>query len=98
MLIKRLNKRKRVLCDLSHLVIGLQCGGSDALSGVTANPAIGYAADLLVQHKAKVMFSEVTEVRDAVHSLFKRIRNKELREKLIAEMLWYDNYLKKNQR
>ncbi|MDN6128292.1 MAG: UxaA family hydrolase, partial [Tetragenococcus halophilus] len=67
-LIKRLNKRKRVLCDLSHLVIGLQCGGSDALSGVTANPAIGYAADLLVQHKAKVMFSEVTEVRDAVHS------------------------------
>lgn len=95
-LIKRLNKRKRVLCDLSHLVIGLQCGGSDALSGVTANPAIGYAADLLVQHKAKVMFSEVTEVRDAVHSLFKRIRNKELREKLIAEMLWYDNYLKKS--
>ena len=49
----------------SDLVVGLQCGGSDAFSGVTCNPAVGYAADLLVRAGATVMFSEVTEVRDA---------------------------------
>ena len=49
----------------SELVVGLQCGGSDAFSGVTCNPAVGYAADLLVRAGATVMFSEVTEVRDA---------------------------------
>ncbi len=48
----------------SELVVGLQCGGSDAFSGVTANPAVGFCADLLVRAGASVMFSEVTEVRD----------------------------------
>ena len=52
--------------------MGLQCGGSDAFSGVTCNPAVGYAADLLVRAGATVMFSEVTEVRDAVHLLTPR--------------------------
>ena len=47
----------------------MQCGGSDAFSGVTANPAVGYASDLLVRCGATVMFSEVTEVRDAIHLL-----------------------------
>ena len=53
----------------SDLVVGMQCGGSDAFSGVTANPAVGFAADLLVRAGATVMFSEVTEVRDAIHLL-----------------------------
>ena len=56
----------------SDLVVGLQCGGSDAFSGVTCNPAVGYAADLLVRAGATVMFSEVTEVRDAIHLLTPR--------------------------
>ena len=56
----------------SELVVGLQCGGSDAFSGVTCNPAVGYAADLLVRAGATVMFSEVTEVRDAIHLLTPR--------------------------
>ena len=60
-----LNERKRVTRPAADLVVGLQCGGSDAFSGVTANPALGYAADLLVRAGATVMFSEVTEVRDA---------------------------------
>ena len=60
-----LNRRNRETCPASDLVVGMQCGGSDAFSGVTANPALGFASDLLVRAGATVMFSEVTEVRDA---------------------------------
>ena len=89
----RLNQRKRVACPASALVVGLQCGGSDAFSGVTANPAVGYAADLLVRAGATVMFSEVTEVRDAIHLLTPRAVNEDVGRALIREMQWYDNYL-----
>ncbi len=88
-----LNERKRVTLPLSDLVIGMQCGGSDAFSGVTANPSAGYAADLLVSGGATVMFSEVTEVRDGVHLLGERCINDEVGKKLADEMKWYDNYL-----
>lgn len=91
--LKKLNKRKREECPVSDLVVGLQCGGSDAFSGVTANPAVGYAADLLVRAGAKVMFSEVTEIRDAVHLLAPRTINEEVLAKLVSEMKWYDKYL-----
>ncbi|SFU46403.1 galactarate dehydratase [Alicyclobacillus macrosporangiidus] len=90
----RLNRRRRVACPASGLVVGLQCGGSDAFSGVTANPAVGYAADLLVRAGATVLFSEVTEVRDAVHLLTPRVANVEVGRKLIREMKWYDEYLR----
>jgi galactarate dehydratase len=89
----KLDKRKRTECSISELVVGLQCGGSDSLSGVTANPAIGYAADLLVEAGATVMFSEVTEVRDGVHHLIPRTVNSHVATKLKKEMSWYDNYL-----
>lgn len=88
-----LNKRKRKTLPLSELCIGMQCGGSDAFSGVTANPSAGYAADLLVQAGATVMFSEVTEVRDGVHYLAERCVSQEVCDKLAAEMKWYDDYL-----
>ena len=65
---------------------GLQCGGSDAFSGVTCNPAVGYAADLLVRAGATVMFSEVTEVRDAIHLLTPRAANEDVARALIREM------------
>ncbi len=71
----------------------MQCGGSDAFSGVTANPAVGYASDLLVRCGATVMFSEVTEVRDAIHLLTPRAINEEVGKRLLEEMAWYDNYL-----
>jgi galactarate dehydratase len=88
-----LNKRTRTTCPASDLVIGTQCGGSDAFSGVTANPAVGYAADLLVRAGATVLFSEVTEVRDAIHLLTPRAATVEVGRALIREMAWYDRYL-----
>ncbi|MDE3103588.1 MAG: galactarate dehydratase [Acidobacteriota bacterium] len=88
-----LNQRQRVVCPASDLVVGLQCGGSDAFSGVTANPAVGYAADLLVRAGATVLFSEVTEVRDAIDLLTARAATPEVAAALIREMAWYDEYL-----
>jgi acyl-CoA thioesterase-1 len=71
----RLNQRTRQTVPASELIVGMQCGGSDALSGVTANPALGVAADLLVRAGATVMFSENTEVRDGVDQLTSRAIN-----------------------
>jgi galactarate dehydratase len=88
-----LDKRRRETCSAADLVVGLQCGGSDAFSGVTANPAVGFAADLLVRAGATVMFSEVTEVRDAIHLLTPRAVNQDVADALIREMDWYDRYL-----
>lgn len=93
----RLNQRERVTCPVSDLVVGLQCGASDAFSGVTANPAVGYAADLLVRAGATVLFSEVTEVRDAIHLLTPRAVNEAVGRALIREMKWYDDYLERGQ-
>lgn len=92
-----LNERKRETLPLSDLLIGLQCGGSDAFSGVSANPSAGYAADMLVKGGATVLFSEVTEVRDGVYLLAHRCINKEVGQKLAAEMKWYDHYLENGQ-
>ena len=89
----QLNARRRVTRPAADLVVGLQCGGSDAFSGVTANPAVGYAADLLVRAGATVMFSEVTEVRDAIDLLTARAANEGVARDLIREMDWYDAYL-----
>ena len=91
--LKRLNRRRREVCEAKDLVIGLQCGGSDAFSGVTANPALGYASDLLVRCGATVLFSEVTEVRDGVHLLTPRAETVEVAERIREEMAWYDEYL-----
>ncbi len=91
--LERLNRRRRETCPAADLIVGLQCGGSDAFSGVTANPAVGYAADLLVRAGATVMFSEVTEVRDAIHLLTPRCADAEVGKALLREMAWYDDYL-----
>ncbi|HKN20757.1 MAG TPA: galactarate dehydratase [Terracidiphilus sp.] len=92
--LEKLNRRRRVTCPASDLVVGLQCGGSDAMSGVTANPAVGFAADLLVRAGATVMFSEVTEVRDAAHLLTARAATPEIAREFVREMAWYDEYLR----
>ena len=88
-----LNRRQRISCPASGLVVGLQCGGSDAFSGVTCNPAVGAAADLLVRAGATVMFSEGTEVRDAIHLLTARAATVDVARALVREMQWYDDYL-----
>jgi len=90
-----LDRRRRETCPVSDLTIGVQCGGSDAFSGVTANPAVGFAADLLVRAGGTVLFSEVTEVRDAIHLLTPRAANEDVGRALIREMAWYDDYLRK---
>jgi len=91
--LERLNARRRETVPASALVVGVQCGGSDAFSGVTANPAVGYCTDLLVRAGATVMFSEVTEVRDGIDQLTSRATTPEVAQDMIKEMAWYDAYL-----
>ena len=93
--LERLNARKRETLPASELIVGVQCGGSDAFSGVTANPAVGFAADLLVRAGATIMFSENTEVRDAVDQLTKRCASQEVAADVIRELSWYDKYLER---
>ncbi|MEQ1806986.1 MAG: galactarate dehydratase [Burkholderiaceae bacterium] len=89
----RLNSRRRETVPASELVVGVQCGGSDAFSGVTANPAVGFCTDLLVRAGASVMFSETTEVRDGIAQLTARASTPEVAQAMIREMAWYDAYL-----
>ena len=91
----RLNARRRETCPASDLVVGMQCGGSDAFSGVTANPALGFASDLLVRAGATVMFSENTEVRDGIAQLTSRAADATVAQALIEELAWYDRYLER---
>jgi galactarate dehydratase len=91
--LKELNKRQREIIPASELIVGMQCGGSDAFSGITANPVAGFAADLIVRAGGSVMFSEVTEVRDVVHLLVPRTVTPLVGQALIDEMRWYDEYL-----
>ena len=74
--LERLDRRRRVTCPASELSVGPNAAAAMHLSGVTANPAVGYAADLLVRAGGTVMFSEVTEVRDAVHLVTRRAKDK----------------------
>ena len=91
--LERLDERRRESCPASALVVGVQCGGSDAFSGVTANPAVGFATDLLVRAGATVLFSEVTEVRDAIDQLTARAADADVAQAMVREMDWYDRYL-----
>ena len=95
--LERLNARRRQWVPASALVVGVQCGGSDAFSGVTANPAVGAMTDLLVRAGATVMFSENTEVRDAVDQLTARAASPEVAEAIVRELAWYDHYLDRGQ-
>ncbi len=91
--LQRLNARRRETVPASELVVGTQCGGSDAFSGVTANPAVGFCTDLLVRAGATVLFSEVTEVRDGIDQLTARAATPEVAQRMVDEMAWYDAYL-----
>jgi galactarate dehydratase len=93
--LERLNARRRETVPASELVVGVQCGGSDAFSGVTANPAVGFCTDLLVRAGASVMFSETTEVRDGIAQLTARASTPEVAQAMIREMAWYDAYLER---
>lgn len=95
--LKRLDARRRQTVPVSELVVGVQCGGSDAFSGITANPAVGAMSDLLVRAGATVLFSENTEVRDAVEQLTSRAKTPEVAGQIIEQLAWYDRYLARGQ-
>jgi len=82
--------RERV--PASHITVGLQCGGSDGYSGITANPALGAAVDLLVHHGGTAILSETPEIYGAEHLLTRRAVSREVGEKLIARIKWWEDY------
>jgi altronate hydrolase len=86
------NKVKREPVPAAHLMLGLQCGGSDGYSGISANPALGAAVDLLVRHGGTAILSETPEVYGAEHLLTRRAVSKEVGEKLIERIRWWEKY------
>ena len=86
------NNIQREPVDAKHLVIGLQCGGSDGYSGITANPALGAAVDRLVAHGGTAILSETPEVYGAEHLLTRRAVSREIGEKLIERIHWWETY------
>src|SRR3954466_6760148 len=90
------NRVKRETVPASHLLLGLQCGGSDGYSGISANPALGAAVDLLVKHGGTAILSETPEIYGAEHLLTRRAVSKEVGEKLIARIKWWEDYPSRN--
>jgi len=76
----------------SNITIGLQCGGSDGYSGITANPALGAAVDLLVRHGGTAILSETPEIYGAEHLLTRRAVSREVGEKLVSRIRWWEEY------
>ncbi|MDZ4165375.1 MAG: altronate dehydratase family protein [Smithellaceae bacterium] len=87
---------KRQPVSAEHLVLGLECGGSDAYSGITANPALGIVADILVSHGGTVILSETPEIYGAEHLLTRRAGCREAGEKLLARIRWWEDYTARN--
>ena len=86
------NRAVREPCDAAHITIGLQCGGSDGYSGISANPALGAAVDLLVAHGGSAILSETPEIYGAEHLLTRRAVKREVGEKLIERIKWWEHY------
>jgi altronate hydrolase len=76
----------------SNITVGLQCGGSDGYSGITANPALGAAVDLLVRHGGTAILSETPEIYGAEHLLTRRAVSREIGEKLVSRIRWWEDY------
>jgi altronate hydrolase len=91
------NAVQREPVDVSHLTVGLQCGGSDGYSGISANPALGAAVDLLVAYGGTAILSETPEIYGAEHLLTRRAVTKEVGEKLIQRIRWWEHYTHINQ-
>jgi altronate hydrolase len=86
------NQVKRQSVSASELTVALQCGGSDGYSGISANPALGAASDLLVRHGGTVVLSETPETYGAEHLLTRRAVSREVGEKLVGLMRWWEDY------
>ena len=90
------NKARRETVSAEHLTLALQCGGSDAYSGITANPSLGAAVDLLVGHGGTAILSETPEIYGAEHLLTRRAVSREVGEKLIERIRWWEAYTVRN--
>jgi altronate hydrolase len=90
------NRVRREPVPASHLCVGLQCGGSDGYSGISANPALGAAVDRLVQHGGTAILSETPEIYGAEHLLTRRAVSPEIGRKLLARIAWWEDYCKRN--
>ena len=90
------NEARREPVPASELTLAVQCGGSDAFSGITANPALGIAGDILVRHGGTVIYSETPEIFGAEHLLTQRAATPELAEKLLERIRWWEDYTERN--
>src|SRR5204863_738646 len=91
-LLPEANKVRREPAPASHLIVALQCGGSDGYSGISANPALGAAVDLLVRHGGTAILSETPEIYGAEHLLTRRAISREVGEKLVERIKWWEWY------
>jgi altronate hydrolase len=90
------NSVQRQPIPASHLTVGLQCGGSDGYSGISANPVLGVAVDLLVRHGGAAILSETPEIYGAEHLLTRRAVTPEVGKKLVARIHWWEQYCERN--
>ena len=95
-MLEEANRVERVPVPASHLCVGLQCGGSDGYSGISANPALGAAVDLLVRHGGTAILSETPEVYGAEHLLTRRAVSQAVGEKLLKRIAWWQDYCARN--
>ncbi len=96
-MLPKANAVTREPCSAAHITIGLQCGGSDGYSGISANPALGAAVDLLVAHGGSAILSETPEIYGAEHLLTRRAVRPDIAEKLISRIKWWEHYTEINQ-
>lgn len=95
-MLPRVASARRETVSADHLVLGLECGGSDAYSGITANPALGAAADLVVQNGGTVILAETPEIYGAEHLLIQRAVSRNVADKLIEKIKWWEAYTQKH--
>jgi altronate hydrolase len=95
-MLEEANRVQRVPVPASHITVGLQCGGSDGYSGISANPALGAAVDRLVRHGGTAILSESPEVYGGEHLLTRRAVSQQVADKLIARLKWWEDYTSRN--
>lgn len=95
-MLERANTYQREAASVSHLIVGMNCGGSDGYSGITANPALGGASDMLVAHGGTTILSETPEIYGAEHLLTRRAASPEIAQKLIDRIEWWKDYTTRN--
>lgn len=95
-ILKLADRARRTHAPVSEITVAMQCGGSDGYSGITANPALGYASDLLVRHGGTTILAETPEIYGAEHLLTRRAVSREVGEKLIERIRWWEDYTARN--